>query len=79
MKIHAFALEDRLHLARDFAVLAGDQAVAVFDDGHARAEAPVHLRELEADVASAGHYQVLGQRVDGHHRGVGQHRDVADS
>ena len=74
----ALALEDRLHLARDLAVLAGDQPVAVFDHRHARAEAPVHLRELEADVAAAGDDQVLGQGVERHHRGVGQHRHVGE-
>ena len=29
--VDAFALEDRLHLARDLGVLARDQAVAVLD------------------------------------------------
>ena len=36
------------------------------------AEAPVHLRELEADVAAADDDQVLGQEVDVHHAGVGE-------
>ena len=75
----ALALEDRLHLARDLAVLARDQAVAVLDHRDARAEAAVHLRELEADVAAAGDDQVLGQRVDRHHRDVGQDRHVGDA
>ena len=64
----ALALEDRLHLARDLGVLARDQPVAVLDHRDARAEAAVHLRELEADVAAAGDDQVLGQRVERHHR-----------
>ena len=74
-----FALEDRLHLARDLGVLARDQPVAVLEHRDARAEAPVHLRELEADVAAAGDDQVLGQRVERHHRDVGQDRHVADA
>ena len=76
---HAFALQDLLHLGRDLAVLAGDQAVAVLEHGHARAEAPVHLGELEADVAAADDQQVLGQEVDRHHRGVVEHRHVGDA
>ena len=39
-------------------------ALAVFDDGDVRAEAPVHLRDLEADVAAADDDQVLGQHVE---------------
>ena len=36
------------------------------------AEAPVHLAELEPDVAAADDDQVLGQKVDIHHRRIGE-------
>ena len=75
----ALALEDALDLGRDLVVLAGDQPVAVLEHRDARAEAPVHLRELQADVAAADDQQVLGQEVDGHHRGVGEDRHVGDA
>jgi hypothetical protein len=74
----ALAFEDRLHLARHLGVLARDQPVAVLDNRDAHAEAAVHLRELEADVAATGDDQVLGERVERHHRRVGQHRHVGD-
>ncbi len=38
---------------RDILVLAADEARPLLDDRHRRAEASVHLRELEADVAAA--------------------------
>ena len=71
--------EDGLHLARDVAVFAADQAVAVLDDAHPRAEAAEHLRELEPDVAAADDDQVLGQHVELHHRRVGEHRHVGQA
>ena len=54
----------------DVLVLARDQPLVALDDGHLAAEAPVHLAELEADVAAAEDHQMLGQEVDRHHRGV---------
>ena len=44
---------------RDFFVLARDEARALLDDRHLRAEAAVHLRELQPDVAAADDDQVL--------------------
>ena len=37
---------------------------AHLDDGDLGAEAAVHLRELQPDVAAADHHQVLGHRVE---------------
>ncbi len=48
----------------DVGILAGEELRAVLDDGDAAAEAPVGLRELEADVAAAEDDQVLGQAVE---------------
>ena len=59
-------------------VLAGDEPRHPLDHGHARAEAPVHLRELEADVAAADDHQVRRHPVEGEHGAVGQIRHRAD-
>ena len=81
----AFVLQDLADRLRDVRVLARDQPLVALDDGHLAAEAPVHLAELQADVAAAEDHQVRGQEVDGHHRGVveighgidaGERRDV---
>ena len=44
--------------------LRADQARTLLDDGDLRAEAAIHLAELEADVAAADDDQMLGQKVD---------------
>ena len=75
----AFAFEHRLDRGRHLLVLAGDDARRHLDDGDAAAEAPVHLRELEADVAAADDDQVLGQEIDVHHARAGEERNVADA
>ena len=75
----AFAFEHRLDRGRDFLVLARDDARRHLDDRDAAAEAPVHLRELEADVAAADDDQVLGQEIDVHHAGAREERHVADA
>jgi len=56
----------------DVVVLARQQLGGALHDRHLRAEAPVHLRELEADVAAADHDQVPRHEVDLHDRLVGQ-------
>ena len=54
-------------------------AVGIFEHCHLRAEAAVHLRELEADVAAADDDQVLWQHVQIHHRRVGEIRHVGEA
>ena len=70
----AFALEDRADRFRNVLVLAADQPRALLDHRHLRAEAPIHLRELEPDVAAADHHQMLGQPIEREHGGVGEKR-----
>jgi hypothetical protein len=48
------------------------------EHGHACRSAGT-LRELQADVAAADDQQMLRQGVDGHHRGVVQHRHLGDT
>ena len=58
----AFGLEDLAHRLRDVLVFAADQPRRLLDDRHLGAEAAVHLRELEADVAAADDDQMPRQR-----------------
>src|SRR5689334_5626307 len=66
LELDALALEDRLHFRRDVFVFTPDETRAHFDDGDAAAEAAIHLREFEPDVAPADDQQVLRQEIDAH-------------
>src|SRR5262249_14504648 len=50
---HTLAGQDVVHRLRHVLVFARDRAVGHFHDGNAGAEAAIHLRELEPDVARA--------------------------
>ena len=52
---------------------------AISIDRHLGAEAPVHLGELQADVAAADDDEVPRQRVERQDRGVGEERHVVDA
>ena len=67
---------DRL---RNLLVLAGDQARPLLDDRDLGPEAPVHLRELEPDVAAADDDEMLGHPVERQDRAVGQVIDLTDA
>ena len=51
--IYAFAFENLLDRRGDIFVIAGDQPIALLDNGDTTPEPPVHLSELEPDVTSA--------------------------
>ena len=88
--VDALGLQDVLDGRGDVLVLAGGQPRTPLDHGHAGAEAAVHLRELQRDVAAADDDQMLWQRVEfedadigqvvdvGQPRHVGHHRPAAD-
>ena len=59
-------------------VLARDEALGHFDDGHFAAEATVHLREFESDIAAADDEQMIRQKVHLHHAAVRQKRDLIE-
>ncbi len=63
----------------DIRVLTNDQVVGMLKDRNLRSEAPVHLGELQADIAAAHHDEVLRNHVERHHRGVRQKRRGLDS
>src|SRR3954453_9726252 len=75
----AFGLEDFPDRLRHVLVLARDQPRRHLDDRHARAEAAVHLAELEADVAAADDDEVLRHEVDVHERLVGEVGHLVDA
>ena len=64
---------------RHVVVFARDQSRRLLDDGHFGAEAPEHLRELEADVAAAHDDEVLRDVVERQHRRVREIRHVMNA
>ena len=64
---------------RNVLVLAGDQARPLLDDRDLGAEAPVHLREFEPDVAAADDHEMLGHPVEREDRAVGEVGDLTDA
>ena len=72
LHVDALGFQNLAHRLRHVFIFTGDQARAFLHDRHARAEAPIHLAELQPHVAATDHDQVLGQEVHVHHGGVGQ-------
>ena len=70
--IDAVALDYLPDRRRNVLVFARNQPRRHFDDGDRAAEAPVHLGKFEADIAAADDHQMPRQKIDRHHRGVGQ-------
>src|SRR6187200_2895914 len=58
--------------ARDILILAGDETRRGLDDRHSASETAIELRKFEADIAAAEDNQMRGQKIDVHHRAVGQ-------
>ena len=50
----------------------GDQPRPHLDDGDLAPEAAKHLAEFETDIAAADDHQMLRQKIDIHHRAVGE-------
>src|SRR5207247_11184486 len=69
-EMNALLFEDLSQFPGNFRVLAWQNLVAMMDDCHAAAEAPEHLPELESDVPSANHQQVIGDVFQLHDGGV---------
>ena len=61
---NALAFQDASDFEGDILVLARDQARRHLDDGHLGAKPPIHLRELEADIASAHDDEMPGHGVE---------------
>ena len=72
----ALALEDRADLGGDVIVLARQQLRHSLDHRHLGAEAPVHLREFQPDIAAADDHQVRRPEIHLHDAAVGEERNV---
>src|SRR5262249_17262473 len=70
--VDAFLAEEIGDGVRDVLVLACDQPRRKLDDRHLAAETTVRLRKFNADVASSQDDQMPRQKIDVHHRAVGQ-------
>ena len=64
---------------RDIRVLSRNQRRTALDDGHLAPETPIHLGELQADVAPPDDDQMIRQVVHVHHAGIRQIVDIVDS
>jgi hypothetical protein len=76
---NAFAQQDVLDRFRHVRVFTADQPRRLLHDGHVCAESPVHLRELEADIAAADDHEMCRQPVERQNRRVGEIRHLADA
>src|SRR5882672_4527921 len=74
----AFAPEHGTDLGGDVVVLARQQLRRTLHYRHVGAEAPVHLGELQADVAAADDHQVRRREIHLHDAAVGEEGDVLD-
>ncbi len=53
--------------------------VLALQDSDFGAEAAIHLRELQANVAATDHDEMLRQKVDAHHGGVVEIGDLVEA
>ncbi len=74
--LDTFALENILHRRRYILILTRYETRRLLQHRHAAAEAAVHLRKLQADVAAADHHQMLGQSIHIHNARVREVRHV---
>ncbi len=77
--VDALGLEDLFDGGRNILVFAGCQPRASFHDGHVSPEAPVHLRELERNVAAADDHEMGWHRVEFEDRDVGEELDIVQA
>lgn len=75
----ALTAQDVPDSLRHILVFPGYQAGSLLDDGHIRAKPPVHLRELEANVAAADDDKMLRQPVQRQNGRVRQVRHLTDT
>ena len=76
---NTLGFENSLYRRGHVLVFARDHSRAHLDHRDAAAEATVHLREFEADVAAADNDQMFRQEVDVHHARVGQVRHITEA
>src|ERR1700758_1961006 len=76
---HTFTLQDPADRRGDVRVLALDQSRTHLDDRPLAAEASIHLGEFEPDIAASDDHQMPRQKIDRHHRGVRQIRNLIEA
>src|SRR5262249_60321448 len=76
--VGAFAAKDPLDLDSDVRVLVVENLLTLRDDGDTASEAAVRLRELEADVSTAEHDEVLGQAIELEQLDVGERPGIRE-
>lgn len=79
LEAHALGFEDGADTVGHVPVLPRQQARRALDHRHFGAEAPHHLRELQADVAAPDDDKVLGHAVELHDRAVVQRGHAVDA
>src|SRR3989442_3437706 len=77
--VDVFAGQDFLDRHRYILVLALNQAGPHLDDSDLASKSAEHLPELQPHVAAAHYDQMLGKKVDFHHRAVGEIFDLFES
>ena len=71
-QIDTLAFEGLAYLGGDVGIFAMDEARGHLDHSHLAAEAAIHLREFEPDIAAADDHKMPRQKIDRHHRAVRQ-------
>lgn len=74
--VYALGLQDFAHRLGYVFVLPSNQARSHFHNRDFAPEAAIDLRELQPNITSADHDEMLGQEIDVHHRRIGEKRDV---
>src|SRR5207244_8560640 len=77
--VDLFGREDLVNALGNVVVLAAEEAGTALQDGHLAAEAAIHLREFERDVAAAEDDEVGGERVEVDDGGVGEVRNLVEA
>ena len=67
-----FCFQNRLNGRRHGFIFTRNQSWPGLDDRHAAAKATVGLCKLQADIAAANNDQMLRQKIDVHHAGIGE-------
>lgn len=74
-----FVFQDFPDRFGDVFIVALNQARPLLDHCYFAAKAGIHLGEFESDVTAADDSQMLRQKVDVHHAGVGQIIDLIEA
>ena len=77
--MNAFVFHDLPDCLGDIHVFALNQPRGHLDDRHLAPKTPKHLSKLQPDVAAAYDHQMPRKKIDVHHRGIGEIRNLLDA